>query len=80
MTTGEDLDRMRRADLRETELGDMPGDVAEVLDDWLHDEHGVISSHHHVGSFLDRLAAVGYRVTRIDPGPPIERLLPTSTD
>lgn len=75
-----DLDSLRRDQLRETEYGDMPGDLAEVLDDWLHREHGVLSSHHRVGSFLEELAARGYRVTRIDPGPPIEQLLPASTD
>ena len=80
MTTGEDLDARPRAELRETELGDMPGDVADVLDDWLLAQHGVTSSRHGVGAFLDELAAVGYRVTRINPGLPIEDLLPPSTD
>lgn len=70
-----DLDDLRRAELRETEYGDMPGDLAEVLDEWLHDEHGVISSHHRVGSFLDRLAAAGYRVTKIE-APSFEEVLP----
>lgn len=72
-----DLDDLRRDQLHE--LG-MPGDVADVLDEWLVTQHGVMSSHHGVGSFLDGLAAVGYRVTPIDPGPSIEELLPTSTD
>lgn len=71
-----DLDDLRRDQLHE--LG-MPGDVADVLDDWLHDEHGVMSSHHHVGSFLDRLAAVGYRVTKIEVLS-FEELLPAPTE
>jgi hypothetical protein len=75
-----DLDDLPRSELREGVLGDMPGDVADVLDDWLHEQHGVTSSHHGVGSFLDGLAAVGYRVTQIEPGPSIEELLPTSVD
>jgi hypothetical protein len=74
-----DLDSLPRAELREGELGDMPGDVADVLDEWL-TQHGVMSSNHGVGAFLDALAAVGYRVTKIDPGPPIEELLPVSND
>jgi hypothetical protein len=75
-----DLDDLPRSQLREGSLGDMPGDVADVLDDWLHEQHGVTSSHHGVGSFLDGLAAVGYRVTKIDPGPSFEELLPAPTE
>jgi hypothetical protein len=75
-----DLDDPPRSELREGPLGDMPGDVADVLDDWLHEQHGVTSSHHGVGSFLDGLAAVGYRVTRIETGPSFEELLPAPTD
>lgn len=75
-----DLDDLPRAQLREGWLGDMPGDVADVLDQWLFEQHGVASSHHGVGSFLDALAVVGYRVTPIDPGPPIEMPFPTSID
>ena len=70
-----DLDNLPRAQLREGTLGDMPGDVADVLDDWLHQCHGILSSHHNVGVFLDLLAATGYRVTPIHPGPPLEQLL-----
>jgi hypothetical protein len=75
-----DLDDLPRSQLREGWLGDMPGDVADVLDEWLATQHGVFSSHHGVGSFLDALATKGYRVTRIDPGPPIEQLLPVPTE
>ena len=74
------LDDLRRDQLWETEHGDMPGHVANVLDDWLLEQHGVTSSRHGVGSFLDGLAAVGYRVTRIDPGPSFEELLPAPTE
>lgn len=69
-----DLDSLPRA-----ELGAMPYDVAKVLDVWLHEQHGVISSHHGVGAFLDALAAAGYRVTPIVV-PPLEQLLPAATD
>ncbi len=75
-----DLDDLPRAQLREGSLGDMPGDVADVLDEWLFEQHGVASSHHHVGAFLDALADRGYRVTRIDPGPPLSELLPPAPD
>jgi hypothetical protein len=75
-----DLDDLPRSELREGSLGDRPGDVADVLDGWLAEQHGVFSSHHGVGSFLDGLAAVGYRVTRIEPGPSFEELLPAPTE
>lgn len=79
MTEGPDLDRLPRAELRETEWGDMPGDVADVLDDWLHRNHGVLSSSHNVGDLLDSLAAAGYRVEKIK-APDFAELLPASTD
>ncbi len=79
MTEGPDLDRLSRAELRETELGDMPGDVADVLDDWLSRNHGVLSSSHNVGDFLDALAAAGYRVEKIQ-APEFADLLPASRD
>jgi hypothetical protein len=72
-----DLDDLRRDQLHE--LG-MPGDVADVLDGWLATQHGALSSHHGVGSFLDGLAAVGYRVTKIERGPSFEELLPAPTE
>lgn len=72
-----DLDDLTRGQLHE--LG-MPGVVSDILDDWLHEQHGVTSSHHGVGAFLDALAAAGYRVTAIDPGPSFEELLPASID
>ena len=75
-----DLDDLDRDQLWETGLGDMPGHVANVLDDWLHQCHGVLSSSHNTGTFLDLLAAEGFRVTPIDPGPPIEELLPAAVD
>ena len=75
-----DLDDLPRAQLRDTGLGDMPGDLGDVLDDWLHRNHGILSGRHYVGDFLDQLAAAGYRVTPIDPGPPIGQLLPSAGD
>lgn len=59
-----DLDRMTRAEL--SELGGAPPVVAQVLDEWNHREHGVTSSAHGVGLFLDLLAAEGYRVEPIE--------------
>lgn len=75
-----DLDALPRRRLSETDLGDMPGDLAEVLDEWLFIQHGVASSSHGVGTFLDLLAEQGYRVKRIDPGPPFSEMLPPSPD
>lgn len=62
----DDLDAMTRAEL--AELAHMPAiaATADVLDDWLYREHGITSSHHHVGTFLELLADHGYRVTPID--------------
>lgn len=76
---GVDLDRLPRARLGETELGVMPEVLAAVLDVWLIEQHGVVSSHHGVGSFLDALAAEGYQVTAIDP-PAFEQLMALSAD
>ncbi len=73
-----DLDGLTRDALRE--LGGPPAALVDVLDDWLLREHGVLSGSHCVGSFLDLLAAEGYRVTPIDPGPTFEELLPASPD
>lgn len=70
-----DLDTLTRADL--AELAHLPAAaVADVLDDWLLRAHGITSSGHNVGLFLDLLAAAGFQVTPIDPGPPIGSLLP----
>lgn len=58
-----DLDDLTRA-----QLAELPGPeaaVAGVLDDWLMRLHGVMSSGHGVGLFLDLLADEGYRVTEI---------------
>ncbi|TDD37851.1 hypothetical protein E1287_07280 [Actinomadura sp. KC06] len=74
---GEALDRMTRA-----QLAELPGPertVADVLDEWNRREHGVISSSHGAGLFLDLLAAEGYRVTPID-APDLSELLPPPTD
>lgn len=68
-----DLDDMRRADL--AELDGPAYDTAMVLDDWLVRCHGVMSSCHHVGTFLELLADKGWRVTRIE-APDIGALLP----
>ena len=74
-----DLDRLRRTELRETGLGDVPGDVADVLDEWLHTQHGILSSSHNVGAFLEMLAAAGYRITPAE-APAFDTLMPAATD
>lgn len=71
-----DLDDLTRGEL--AELDGPAATVADVLDDWVARRFGITSSAHGVGLFLDLLAADGYRVTPIDPGPPIEDLLPVS--
>lgn len=73
-----DLDDLPRAELGE--LDPMYSTVADVLDDWVVRRFGILSGHHGVGLFLNLLAADGYRVTAIDPGPPIESLLPPPTE
>jgi hypothetical protein len=68
-----DLDDLRRVDL--AELDGPASDTAAVLDEWLRRCHGVTPTHHYVGTFLDLLAAEGWRVTRIpDPGPILRNL------
>ena len=74
-----DLDDLPRAQLRDGPLGDMPGDVADVLDGWLFEQLGVASSHHNVGAFLDALADRGYRIIPIE-APAFEQLMPAATD
>ncbi len=74
----EDLDGLTRAEL--AELGGAPPVVASVLDDWLARVHGILSGSHNAGLFLDLLAARGYQVTPIDPGPPLDELLPPPQD
>lgn len=74
-----DLDRLRRAQLGDTELGPMPAVLAGVLDDWLFQQHGVTSGSHGVGLFLDLLAADGYQVTAT-AAPDFAELLPPSPD
>lgn len=70
-----DPDDLTRAEL--AELAHLPwSDLAEVLDEWLHREHGVTSSHHHVGLFLELLSERGWQVTRVEPIPPIGQLPP----
>lgn len=74
----DDLDMLTRA-----ELAELPGParaVADVLDEWTIRRHGIASSHHGAGLFLDLLAAEGWRVEPIDPGPPLDELLPPSVD
>lgn len=58
----EHLDRLTRDQL--AELDGPAHTVASVLDEWNHREHGLVSSHHNVGLFLDLLSAEGLQVTR----------------
>lgn len=73
-----DLDELPRAQLHE--LDGPAGPVADVLDEWLLRTHGVMSSAHNTGLFLDLLADAGYRVTEIGPVPSIDELLPPPTN
>ena len=73
-----DLDTLSRADL--AELSGPAYTVACVLDEWRLRLDGLTSGQHGAGLFLDLLAAEGWRVTPIDPGPPIGELLPPPTE
>jgi hypothetical protein len=70
-----DPDDLTRAEL--AELAHLPwADVANVLDEWNRRTHGVLSSHHGVGLFLDLLNEAGWHLVRNEP--PI--VLPPPTD
>lgn len=73
----DDLDRLDRDALRT--MGGAPAALVDVLDEWLLTQHGVTSSAHCVGAFLDLLAAEGYRVTPIE-APAFADVLPPSPD
>lgn len=70
-----DLDTLTRGQL--AEWAHMPeiAATADVLDEWLLRAHGVTSSAHNVGLFLDLLAAEGYRVEPIE-APSFEDVMP----
>ncbi len=72
-----DLDDLTRAQLAETD--ETAYEVAMALDDWRFAEHGILSSSHGAGHFLELLAARGYRVERIE-APAFEGLLPAAKD
>lgn len=54
------LDDVRRDDLPSQRQG-----AAMAVDEWLHREHGVMSSHHGLGLLLALLDAEGYAVVRL---------------
>lgn len=70
------LDHQTRAEL--AELNGPAADTAAVLDEWLMRAHGVMSSAHYVGLFLDLLADRGWRVEPIQ-APSLDELLPPPT-
>jgi hypothetical protein len=72
-----DLDTLDRSQL--AELAGPASAVAEVLDEWRHRLHGIISSEHGVGLFLDLLAARGFRVEPIE-APAFADVLSAPTD
>jgi hypothetical protein len=72
-----DPDDLTRAQLAESDP--LLYDVALALDDWLHFNHGVLSSHHNAGHFWTLLHERGVGLVREDP-PDFEPLLPPSTD
>jgi hypothetical protein len=56
-------DDLARAEL--AELAHLPwSDLADVLDEWNQRLHGVLSSAHGVGLFLDLLGERGWEITR----------------
>lgn len=70
-----DLDTLTRDQL--AEFPEPVPDVVHTLDEWLSRQHGITSSHHGVGLFLDLLAERGYRVepiqvTQLTLPPPTE--------
>lgn len=71
-----DLDTLTVAEL--SELDGPAAVVAAALGELSSTARGV--GGHGAGTFLDILAAAGYRVTPIDPGPPITELLPQPTE
>jgi hypothetical protein len=75
-----DLDTVPRDQLGEHDQ--KYADVVDALDEWLWEvvDATLHDGGHSVGTFLDALAARGYRVEEIDPGPPIESLLPAAAD
>lgn len=60
MTGTDELDALKRDELPDFERG-----VADVLDEWLHTQHGVTSGSHCVGAFFDIMAERGYRVVPV---------------
>lgn len=43
--------------------------VAETLDEWNHRMHGILSSHHNAGLFLELLHEAGWQVVPVEPMP-----------
>lgn len=75
-----DLDDLTRKQL--AEQGGPTWGLLEALEAWASDHYGgppfpFIGT---LGGLLDELAARGYRVTTIDPGPSIEELLPAPVE
>lgn len=71
-------DDLTRAQL--AEYDPMWSAVADTLDEWMIRMHGIMSSHHNAGLFLELLALQGYRVERMEPPTPVEQLLPAPTE
>ncbi|MEO3929255.1 hypothetical protein ABGB07_36200 [Micromonosporaceae bacterium B7E4] len=59
-----EFDRLKRAELPEPQ-----GTIANVLDEWLHRCHGLLSGSHNVGMFLELLAEEGLTVSEQTPIP-----------
>ena len=72
-----DLDLLTRAQL--AEMPHLPwADIASTLDELLAREHGLFSSAHGVGLFVELLAERGWQVTRLPE--PVTPLLPPPTE
>lgn len=71
-----DLDDIPAGELGEWD--DMYATILDALEAWKAMRVGAHPLSHHVGSFLEELAAAGYRVTKIPPCP--FPLLPEPTE
>ena len=73
-----DPDDLTRAQLAESDP--MLRAVADALDDWLHVNHGITSSHHYAGHFWTLLHECGYRIVPNEPMPDFADVMTAATD
>lgn len=63
--TNAKLDTLTRDQLRDQKFT-TAADLADILDEWLHTEHGVFSGRHNAGHFLNLLYDRGYYLAAVD--------------